>query len=245
MRLLAKVSYRGGNYQGWQKQTSAPSVQEEIEKVLSKILNTPISIYGSGRTDAGVHAIGQTFHFDVDKEVDIDKLKYSVNCCLPEDIYISELHQVDDNFHARYSIKEKIYRYDIHFGNRDVFSNHFEATIPQPTDINKLEKALSLFAGKHDYKDFTSKEEDEQKFIREIYEIKFQFNKDTNKASITLRGNGFMRYMIRFIVGACLAVAQSKESEDFILHHLSDKKEREIISYKAPSEGLYLLDVIY
>lgn len=245
MRLLGKVSYKGSKYQGWQKQTAAPTVQEEIEKVLSKILNTPISIYGSGRTDAGVHAICQTFHFDVEKEVDIDRLKYSVNCCLPEDIYISELKEVDENFHSRYSAKGKVYRYDIQFGERDVFSKELEATISIPTDISLLEKALQLFVGKHDFKDFTSKEEDEDKFVREIYKINLEYSVQTKKASITISGNGFMRYMIRFIVGASLAVAQNKESLDFIEYHLKEKNEREIISYKAPSEGLYLVDVIY
>lgn len=245
MRLLGKVSYKGVKYQGWQKQIDAPTVQEEIEKVLSKILNTPISIYGSGRTDAGVHAINQTFHFDIDKDVDIDRLKYSVNCCLPEDIYISELKQVDDDFHARYSAKGKIYRYDIQFGERDVFNKELEATISIPTDIVLLKEALALFVGKHDFKDFSSKEEDEGNYIREIYKINLDYDKNTNKTSITIEGNGFMRYMIRFIVGASLAVAQKKESLDFIRYHLSEKGEREIISYKAPSEGLFLVDVIY
>lgn len=245
MRLLGKVSYKGVKYQGWQKQTDAPTVQEEIEKVLSKILNTPISIYGSGRTDAGVHAINQTFHFDIDKDVDIDRLKYSVNCCLPEDIYISELKKVDDDFHARYSAKGKIYRYDIQFGERDVFNKELEATISISTDVELLKDALALFVGKHDFKDFSSKEEDEGNYIREIYKINLDYDKNTNKASITIEGNGFMRYMIRFIVGASLAVAQKKESLDFIRYHLSEKVEREIISYKAPSEGLYLVDVIY
>lgn len=245
MRLLGKVSYKGNNYQGWQKQVDAPTIQEEIEKVLSKILNTPISIYGSGRTDAGVHAINQTFHFDVDKEVDIDRLKYSVNCCLPEDIYISELKKVDDDFHSRYSAKGKIYRYDIQFGERDVFNKEVETTVSLPTDIKILEKALALFVGKHDFKDFSSKEEDEDKFVREIYKINLDYNPQSRKASITLEGNGFMRYMIRFIIGASLAVAQNKESLDFIKYHLSEKQDREIISYKAPSEGLFLVDVIY
>ena len=245
MRLLGKVSYKGSKYQGWQKQTSAPTIQEEIEKVLSKILNMPISIYGSGRTDAGVHAICQTFHFDVEKEIDIDRLKYSINCCLPEDIYVSELTQVDNNFHSRYSAKAKVYKYDSQFGERDVFNKELEATISLPTDISLLEKALLKFEGKHDFKDFTSKEEDEDGFIREIYKINLEYNYQTKKASITLSGNGFMRYMIRFIVGASLAVAQNKESLDFIDYHLSDKTKREIISYKAPSEGLYLVDVIY
>ena len=101
MRVLGKVSYKGTNYFGWQKQNFYTTVQETIETVLSQILNGPINIYGSGRTDAGVHAKGQTFHFDLNKDFDLDRLLYSVNCLLPEDIYINSFTPVDDGFHAR------------------------------------------------------------------------------------------------------------------------------------------------
>ena len=243
MRVLAKVQYRGTNYQGWQKQTAAPSVQETIEKALSQILNTSISIYGSGRTDAGVHAIGQTFHFDLAKDFDLDRLLYSVNCLLPEDIYIVSFEKVNDDFHARYNAKAKIYRYDIRFGHRDVFHNALEATISQPCNIEKFKQSLQRFVGKHNYQNFTSKEEDEAGFVREIYEINCLQN--DNRISIVLKGNGFMRYMIRYIIGTALAVSQGKENEDFINSRLNALGERNIVSYKAPSEGLFLQDVLY
>ena len=243
MRVFGRVSYKGTQYQGWQKQTSAPSVQETIEKELSQILNTPISIQGSGRTDAGVHAKGQTFHFDVDKEVDLERLRYSLNCLLPEDVYVKSLEKVDDNFHARYSAKTKVYQYNIHFGHRDVFGNDLEATIPQPCDLALFKEALKLFEGKHNFQNFTSKEEDQENFVREIYEINFEESK--NRISITLKGNGFMRYMIRFLIGTALAISQGKENISFIKENLDDNNERNIVSYKAPSEGLYLVDVIY
>ena len=203
----------------------------------------PVSIYGSGRTDAGVHALGQTFHFDLQKEFDLDRLLYSVNCLLPEDIYILSFKRVDDDFHARYSAKAKIYRYDIHFGHRDVFNNALEATIPQPCNLDEFKEALNIFLGKHNFQNFTSKEEDEAGFVREIYEITYSQNDD--KLSITLKGNGFMRYMIRFIIGTALAVSQGKENKDFIKSHLDDITKRNIVSYKAPSEGLFLQDVLY
>ena len=105
MRLLCQVSYKGTNYQGWQKQIDTPTVQGTIEKVLSQILNSEINIYASGRTDAGVHAQKQYFHFDINKDVDINRLKYSANCLLPKDIYINSIKPVSDYFHARYSAK--------------------------------------------------------------------------------------------------------------------------------------------
>lgn len=245
MRIFGVVAYQGNNYQGWQKQSDAPSVEETIEKVFSKILNRDINIYGSGRTDAGVHAYHQTFHFDVEKEdLDLDKLKYAVNSLLPKDIFIIELKIVSDDFHARFSIKEKTYEYVIRFGNRDVFNYQNEATIPFPTDIELLKKSLSLFIGKHNYQNFTSKEEDEAGFVREIKEISVDYDKENNRLKICLTGNGFMRYMVRYIVGTSLAVAQGKEDISFIERNL-DANKRNIVSYKAPAEGLFLKDVKY
>ena len=245
MRVFGVVAYQGNNYQGWQKQSDAPSVEETIEKVFSKVLNRDINIYGSGRTDAGVHAYHQTFHFDVEKEnLDLDKLKYAVNSLLPKDIFIKELKIVSDDFHARFSIKEKTYEYVIRFGNRDVFNYQNEATIPFPTDIELLKKSLSLFIGKHNYQNFTSKEEDEAGFVREIKEISVDYDKENNRLKICLTGNGFMRYMVRYIVGTSLAVAQGKEDISFIERNL-DANNRNIVSYKAPAEGLFLKDVKY
>lgn len=245
MRILAKVSYKGTCYQGWQKQINAPTIQEEIEKVLSKILNTPISIFGSGRTDAGVHAVNQAFHFDINKSVDLDKLKYSVNSLLPKDIYINSFEFVPDTFHARYLIKKKIYKYIIHMSNRDVFQNDLKATIYERIDINKLKEALNKFIGKHNFMNFTSKEEDETDFVREIYNIETELDEVNNDIIITFTGNGFMRYMIRYIVGTSIVISQNKEDISFIDDRLDSNKSRNIVSYKAPAEGLYLLDVIY
>ena len=245
MRIFAKVAYQGNNYQGWQKQPDAPSIEETIETVLSRILNTEINIYGSGRTDAGVHAYNQTFHFDVDKEnIDIDKLRYSVNCLLPKDIFIKEMKIVDDDFHARFSIKEKTYEYNIKFGDRDVFNYQNEATIPIPTDVIKICDSLKLFIGKHNYQNFTSKEEDEAGFVREIKEIVCEYDEKNNRLKITITGTGFMRYMVRYIVGTALAIGQGKEEPSFITDNL-DTTERHIVSYKAPAEGLFLKDVKY
>ena len=242
MKIFAKVEYLGTSYHGWQKQINANSVQEEIEKVLSQILNTEISIVGSGRTDAGVHAKGQTFHFEVNKEVDLAKLKYASNMLLPDDIHIIELKEVDNDFHARYSAKQKHYRYLINTGDKNPFLFNRTLFYPYPFDIVKFIECLDKFEGTHNYQDFTSKEEDEDGFVRTIYSIDVKQEKDS--VSIDLKGNGFMRYMIRDIIGTCLAIASGKEDISYITKHL-DSANREIVSYKAGSEGLYLIDVIY
>lgn len=245
MRLLCQVSYKGTNYQGWQKQKTAPSVQDEIEKVLSQILNTEINIFASGRTDAGVHAQRQYFHFDTDSSMDLNRLRYSANCLLPKDIFINEIRQVSDDFHARYSAKGKTYTYLMRLDERNPFNYELETTIPYEIDIDLLIESLKLFEGTHNFQDFTSKEEDEDNFVRTIYSIEANYIEQTKQMIISIKGNGFMRYMIRNIVGTALAVAAKKEDISFIEYHLSKKDKREIVSYKAPAEGLYLVDVNY
>ena len=242
MKIKAIVEYLGTNYHGWQKQINDKSVEEEIEKVLSKTLDTEITIYGSGRTDAGVHAKGQVFHFVVEKDFDLDKLLYASNMLLPSDIHIKSFEVVNDDFHARYSAKKKHYKYLINTGDKNPFIYGRTLYYPYPFNVTKLIECLDLFIGTHNYQDFTSKEEDEDGFIRTIDSIDVKQEEDV--LSIDLVGNGFMRYMIRDIIGTSLAVASSKEDIAYVKKHL-DSKNREIVSYKAGSEGLYLIDVIY
>ncbi len=242
MKIFAKVAYKGTNYQGWQKQTNVATIQEELEKVLSKILNSETVIYGSGRTDSGVHALGQTFHFEVNKVVELSKLRYSINCLLPKDIHVLELREVSSDFHARFSAKGKHYQYLIHLGENDPFSNEMIYNYLGTFDLEKFQEAIKMFVGKHNFKNFTSKEEDESNFTREIFKIEIEENKNIIK--VDLYGEGFMRYMIRYIVGTCIAIAENREDISFIKEKLMSDN-REIVHYKAPSQGLYLHEVIY
>ena len=243
MRVLGVCSYKGTNYYGWQKQVGFVSVQSTIEEVLSKVYDTPINITGSGRTDAGVHAFKQYFHYDANKDKDLKQLCYAMNKMLPEDIKILSLEVVADDFHSRYSAKRKIYEYRILLKNKDPFQDDLAFVYPMEFDFDLFKEALNKFVGKHNYQDFTSKEEDEGGFIREIYRI--NVNKNDSEITVTFEGNGFMRYQIRNMIGAAINVANKKENLDFIDYHLNNDKTREIISYKAPASGLYLVDVLY
>lgn len=242
MKVLGICSYKGTNYYGWQKQVGFISVQEKIEECLSKVYDTTINIQGSGRTDAGVHALKQYFHFVVDKEKDLKQLAYSLNKMLPDDIKIISFEKVADDFHARYNAKEKIYEYRILLTNKDPLSFDLAYIYPMELDIELFKQALNKFVGTHNYQDFTSKEEDESNFVRNIYSI--DVIKENDLVRIVFKGNGFMRYQIRNMIGAAINVANGKEKLDFIDKHL-DSKNREIIAYKAPASGLYLVDVIY
>ena len=243
MRILGVCSYKGTNYYGWQKQVGFVSVQSTIEEVLSKVYDSPINITGSGRTDAGVHAFKQYFHFNTEKEKDLKQLAYALNKMLPEDIKILSFEVVDDDFHSRYSAKRKIYEYRILLKNKDPFNNDKAYIYPMDLDVELLKNAMNRFVGEHCYQDFTSKEEDENGFVRTIYSI--DVKQDSDLIRIIFEGNGFMRYQIRNMIGAAINVANKKEDLDFIDYHLKDGKPREIISYKAPANGLYLVDVLY
>ena len=243
MRVLGVVSYKGTRFQGWQKQPTVVTVQGEIEKALSQVLNSEITIFGSGRTDAGVHAIGQTFTFDMSKDLDLDKLCFSINRMIDKDIKILSFNKVDDVFHARFSAKSKTYLYKIRLGVKDPFENEFQYIYPFEFDFDLFSKALKQFEGKHCFKDFTSKEEDEDGYVREIYQIVSK--KQDNDITVEFTGNGFMRYQIRNMVGAALAVASKSEDLNFIPKHLKEEKVREICQYKAPPQGLYLVKVEY
>ena len=244
MRVKAIVKYKGTNYHGWQKQIGDRTIQGVIEEVLSKVLDTNISIYASGRTDAGVHALGQVFHFNTHKkDLDLDRLRYSLNMLLDSDINIISLEEVDKDFHARFQVKSKTYEYRITLKSKDPFKYQSSYVCPYPMNVSLFKQSLMKFIGKHDFRNLTSKEsDDEQDFNREIYNISFKKYKDD--ITITFNGNGFMRYMIRYIVGVSLAIAEGKEDISYI-DTILDNKERQIVSYKAPAEGLYLIKVEY
>ena len=244
MKVLGICSYKGTNYYGWQKQVGFISVQEKIEECLSKVYDTTINIQGSGRTDAGVHALKQYFHFVSEKEKDLKQLAYALNKMLPDDIKIISFTKVDDDFHARYSAKRKIYEYRILLTNKDPLSYDLAYIYPMELNIELFKEALNKFVGTHNYQDFTSKEEDEANFVRTIYSI--DLIKENDLLRVVFNGNGFMRYQIRNMIGSAINVANGKESLSFIDNHLKEvKTKREIIAYKAPASGLYLVDVIY
>lgn len=242
MRILAVCEYDGTSYAGWQYQPDQVSVQETIERAISQIRNTPTKIFGSGRTDAGVHALGQTFHFDIEEERDLEKFRHSINCVLPKDIRVKSLKVVPSDFHARLSAKEKTYRFVINLKEQSAFSDKYEQVSDGKLDIKEMKKCAKLFEGKHNFQNFTTKEEDEDNFVRNIYRIiidEFDYH-----LHITFTGDGFMRYMVRLIVGTLIQVGKGKLSVkdvDEILY----KKERLPVSYKAEAKGLFLLEVKY
>lgn len=242
MNILAKVAYKGTNFQGWQRQKGVKSIQGEIEKILSRILNAPTVIFASGRTDAGVHARCQYFHFEVKNNVDLAKLRYSANSLLGKDIQLLSFTIVPDGFHARFSAVEKHYSYTFYVGENDPFNNEFKAHFVQPLDLKRFTKAVMMFNGTFNFNNFTSKPLDEQGFIRSV---KVSVKQTDNVVRIDFYGNGFMRYMIRFMVGVAKAIGEGKQDFIYLTDHLTKNDPREIVRYKAEANGLVLEEVKY
>lgn len=244
INLLLRFSYDGSNFYGFQKQPNFRSVQQELENVLSKLFNKEIKIYGSGRTDAKVHALNQYANFFIDKlNYDLNDLKYRLNKMLPNDIYIKDIKQVDENFNARFNVKIKIYDMVINNFQHDPFLNNYVIDSFNKTSINKMKKIAKLFIGQKCFINFTSKEEDEFNFIRCIYKIKI-FKKN-NLIHIRFYGDGFMRYQVRMISANILLYGQNKIKKEEILDKLNNLTSRNITAYCLNANGLYLFDVKY
>ncbi len=242
MRIRLDISYDGHNFMGFQRQPELRTIQGEIEKVLSKIFDHDLVITTAGRTDAGVHALHQVITFEPSKAIELNRLRYSLNCLLPKDIHVNKICAVDDDFHPRQSAKSKTYRYLINTGEANPFYENYRYELKRALNLKKMIEASELFVGTHDFKDFTTKKQDLKNYIRTIYKI--EIVKSEEVISIEISGNGFMRYMVRMIVGTLIMIGLNKETQDYIKLHL-DMPNRQVIRYKAPSNGLYLLKIDY
>lgn len=243
MRIRLDISYDGHNFKGFQRQIKERTVQQEIETVLSRIFNTDIVISASGRTDAGVHALKQVVTFMPNKEVsDLALLRYSLNRMLPNDIHVNAIQFADDSFHPRLHALLKTYKYILNMGEANPFYENYRYEFKRKLDVNKVLEAKELFVGEHNFKNFTTKEEDNHDYVRTINSI--DVKQDEDVLEITLIGNGFMRYMVRMIVGTLIAIGIGKEDKSFIVNKLEDTNRMPVI-YKAPPQGLYLVDVKY
>lgn len=236
-------SYDGTLYSGYQKQPNNPSIQEEIEKQLTKINhNQEVSIHASGRTDAKVHALNQKAHFDLDEDLDLDKLRNSLNKMIPDDIYIKSIEKVNDDFHARFNVKEKEYVYKINIGQYNPLEKNYILQYNQQLDINKMKEAITYFEGEHDFTSFTTGDNIQESYVRTIY--KTDIDIENNIITITFVGNGFLRYMVRNMVGVLIKVGENQIDPQEIKTILN-KKDRTQASITASAVGLYLKDVRY
>lgn len=242
-RILLSIEYDGTAYSGWQKQPNQRTVQGEIENAILRSIGEEVEIFGSGRTDAGVHAINQSAHFDLKAPVPISKLADVLNNALPADIAIKRACEVDADFHARFSIKRKIYQYRIYNSvQKDVFLANRAAWVRKPLDANKMNEAAGLLKGSHDFKGFCSANTCVNDFVRTIYDL--QVEREGDFVYITVSGSGFLYNMVRIISGTLVDYALNKLSLDDIEIALKSGL-RSHSGQTMPACGLYLKDTIY
>ena len=242
MRYKCTVSYDGTMFHGFQTQDNLRTVQEEIEKVLLIINKKKTICYPSGRTDTGVHAIGQVFHFDSDIIMKEENMRNAINSRLPRDIYIKKVEYVSDEFHARFSAVKKEYHYLVDLGEFNPLQKNYRYYYPyKKIDRNLISEASQIFVGEHDFRSFT-KNQKLTDTVRTIYSIDLEWEEDLLKIKIV--GNGFMHNMVRILVAMWLECARGKYSINELKSILGEKN-RIFAPKTAPSSGLYLFKVYY
>jgi len=241
-RFKAIVSYDGTNYIGWQRQPNGITIQEVIETVMEKICQKEMHITGSGRTDAGVHAKAQVFHFDSDFRLSAEKWKIALNGHLPKDIRIHSVVEVNPEFHARFHTVGKRYDYLINLGEFDVFTRNQAFQCYYKLDLEKMKSASKLFIGTHDFTTFNSTPlEMQPDQVRTIYKI--EFVQEGDMLRIIYEGDGFLRYMVRMLTGTLIEAARGRITEAEIKKMLDSKSKT--CRFNAKPWGLYLVRVDY
>lgn len=238
MRYLLIISYNGRNYNGWQKQNNAVTIQGELERALKIVLKSDIETVASGRTDAKVSAYMQTVHFDTDKTFDKQKFIYSLNGILSEDIRV--LSVVESKVHARFSAKRKTYLYKMYVSQVDLPLNNDALKLSPNLNFKAMKKFVRMLKGTHDFDGFKASGSDTQTSVRTIYKAKLE--RKGIYLNFYITGNGFLYKMVRNIVGTMLKVGEGKLD-------LKQLKRELYTTYKckhtAKPEYLYLLNVQY
>lgn len=241
MRYLCSCSFDGLLFFGSSKQPSVRTVCGTLETCISKILNNETNITPCSRTDKGVHANIFYFHFDTLKELNENSFTHSLECLTPEDIHIINTEKVNDEFHARYSVVSKEYLYIINTGEYSVTRRNYQFEYNTPIDMTLLQNAKNLLEGTHDFKSFTSDNE-KTNYIRTINYIKIE--KESTLIKIYINADGFLKYMVRNIIGLFLELNEGKKTIEDIPKILESKDRREL-GIKASPCGLYLNKVNY
>ncbi|WNF36992.1 tRNA pseudouridine(38-40) synthase TruA [Bacillaceae bacterium IKA-2] len=243
-RLKCKIAYDGTFFNGFQIQPKGRTIQAEIERGLQKLhKGTVVKIFASGRTDALVHAKGQVFHFDTPLKIQIERWPNAVATVLPNDIAVLEVKEVSADFHARFDVVSKEYRYFVQKGRQvDIFQRHYRYFYPYQIAVEEMRKAASQLIGKHDFTSFSSAKTDKTDKVRTIYSIdiierEFEYE-------FRFVGDGFLRNMVRILVGTILEVGRGKRKQENISKVLNSI-DREKAGLTAPGHGLFLWGVNY
>lgn len=237
------IEYDGNKFGGWQKQPTKLNIQGEIEKAIKDITGEDVSLNASGRTDSGVHSLGQVANFKTNSNIDIEKIAIAINSKLKKSIVIKKAEEVDENFHARYNCKGKKYRYIINNSSQGTaIYRDLECHIPQKLDVEKMKQAIKYFEGEHDFRGFRASGTSSKNSVRTIY--KAEIKQDGERIMIELTGNGFMYNMVRIIAGTLVDVGLGKILPEEI-PEIIQSKDRNKAGKTMPAHGLYLVEVYY
>jgi tRNA pseudouridine38-40 synthase len=239
------IEYDGTAYQGWQRQNEGTTIQGTIEAALETMIKKPVTVLGSGRTDAGVHALNQVANFRADTKLTPEIFKRGLNSLLPPDIVIKDCAVVDDAFHARYSAWSKVYQYRIlNRSTPAALFRQYAWHIKKPLDLNAMSKAIACLKGQHDFSAFEATGSPRSDAVRTVIDANLAEKDADGYVVLSIEANGFLRHMVRNVVGTMVDVGLGKLSpegfEDILM-----AKDRKKAGITAPAHGLVLKEVRY
>lgn len=242
-RIRMIVEYDGTNYAGWQRQANALAVQQVVEEALTKLTQTPVVITGASRTDAGVHALGQTVHFDTESRIPAEKFAYALNTMLPADVRIRRSEDIDDDFHARFSTRGKRYRYLIYQNaHAGALNRNTHAHVIYPLNDDLMRREAQALIGTHDFAAFAASGSVVKDTVRTIYAVRLERRGD--ELELTVEGNGFLYNMVRIIAGTLISIGTGK-LEPGAFARAIETGDRLALGVTAPAHGLTLMEVFY
>jgi tRNA pseudouridine38-40 synthase len=237
------ISYDGTLYKGWQSQKNGNTLQQEIEKAISKIFGKHHTLYGASRTDSGVHAKGQTANFKVSTPFPASKISEALNAVLPPDILIKRSEEVPLDLHSRFDAKSKLYRYNIvNSRTKDPFSDRYVWRVPYPLDAGLMDREAGFLVGTHDFKCFQASDKRERSSVRKITMARVR--KTGRQLRIDIEGDGFLYNMVRNIAGTLVDIGRGYLPPGSMTKILRSK-DRKKAGPTAPARGLFLLKIRY
>ena len=247
MRYVLKISYDGTAYAGWQRQKNAPSVQETLENAIQTALGVDVRVMASGRTDAGVHALGQVCQFDAELSVPADKMPDCLNRYLPADVRVLDGWGGAENFDCNRNAKRKTYRYSLYVSTREMpLKERYATRVENLAEIALLKEKAKLFEGEHDFKAFCASGSSVKTTVRTVYEVKVEERavQGVREIDVFVTGNGFLYNMVRTMIGELLLLSDGKHTEESLKEAFATGK-RGLLGKTMPAKGLTLVQVEY
>ncbi|TWT09918.1 tRNA pseudouridine(38-40) synthase TruA [Streptococcus sp. sy004] len=246
VRYKATISYDGSGFVGFQRQSHGRTVQEELEKTLTKLNSgQAVTVHGAGRTDSGVHAYGQVVHFDLPQLRDLEKLRFGLDTQSADDMAVLQVEQVADDFHARYHKHHKTYEFLVDIGRpKNPMLRHYATHFPYEIDVSLIELAIKDLVGTHDFTGFTASGTSVDNKVRTISQASVCLDKSRHLLIFTFTGNGFLYKQVRNMVGTLLKIGNARFPVGQVKEILK-QKNRQLAGPTAAPNGLYLKEIIY